>query len=66
MEAFTTGKISTPDLNDAQEPKNEARQKYVSEFYYHWHRSHQLRSLTLWDSKRNMELEADLEDIIRG
>ena len=66
VETFMIGKISTLDLNDAQNSKDEARQKHISELYYYWYYFYQLRSLTLWDFERNMELEADFEDIIKG
>ena len=57
---------NTLDLNDAQNSKDDARQKHISELYYYWYYFYQLRSLTLWDFERNMELEADFEDIIKG
>lgn len=66
VETFMIGKISTLDLNDAQNSKDEARQKHISELYYYWYYFYQLRSLTLWDFERNAELEADFEDIIKG
>lgn len=66
VETFMIGKISTLDLNDAQNSKDEARQKHISELYYFWYYFYQLRSLTLWDFEQNTELEADFEDIIRG
>ena len=66
IETFLIGKINTLDLNDAQNSKDEARQKHISELYYYWYYFYQLRSLTLWDFERNMELEADFEDIIKG
>lgn len=66
VETFMIGKISTLDLNDAQNSKDEARQKHISELYYYWYYFYQLRSLTLWDFERNTELEADFEDIIKS
>lgn len=66
VETFMIGKISTLDLNDAQNSKDEARQKHISELYYFWYYFYQLRSLTLWDFEQNAELEADFEDIIKG
>ena len=65
VETFMIGKISTLDLNDAQNSKDAARQKHVSELYYYWYYFYQLRSLTLWDFERDVELEADFEDIVR-
>lgn len=65
VETFMIGKISTLDLNDAQNSKDEARQKHISELYYYWYYFYQLRSLTLWDFEQNAALEADFEDIVR-
>lgn len=65
VETFMIGKISTLDLNDAQNSKDEARQKHISELYYYWYYFYQIRSLTLWDFERNTKLEADFEDIVR-
>ena len=66
VETFMIGRISTLDLNDAQNSKDEARQKHISELYYYWYYFYQLRSLTLWDFERNTELEADFEDIVKS
>ena len=65
IETFLIGKINTLDLNDAQNSKDEARQKRISELYYYWYYFYQIRSLTLWDFRTNTELEADFDDIIR-
>lgn len=65
IETFLIGKISTLDLNDAQNSKDEARQKYISEMFYYWSYFYQLRSLTLWDFERDAELEVDFEEIIK-
>lgn len=66
VETFLIGQISTLDLNDAQNSKDEARQKHISELYYYWYYFYQIRSLTLWDFERNCELEADFEDIVKS
>lgn len=65
VETFMIGQISTLDLNDAQNSKDEARQKHISELYYYWYYFYQIRSLTLWDFERNNELEADFEEIVK-
>ena len=65
VETFMIGKISTLDLNDAQNSKDEARQKHISELYYYWYYFYQIRSLTLGDFERNTEFEADFEDIVK-
>ena len=65
IETFLIGKINTLDLNDAQNSKDEARRKHISELYYYWYYFYQIRSLTLWDFQANTELEADFEEIVR-
>lgn len=66
IETFMIGKISTLDLNDAQQSKDEARRKHISELYYYWYYFYQLRSLTLWDFEQGTELETDFEAVIKG
>lgn len=65
VETFMIGKISTLDLNDAQNSKDEARQKHISELYSYWYYFYQLRSLTLWDFERNEALEVDFEAVVK-
>ena len=65
IETFLIGKINTLDLNDAQNSKDNARQKRISELYYYWYYFYQIRSLTLWDFGTNTELDADFDDIVR-
>lgn len=65
VETFMIGRISTLDLNDARDSKDEARQQHISELYYYWYYFYQIRSLTLWDFERNTELEADFEAVIK-
>ena len=65
VETFMIGRISTLDLNDAQQSKDEARQTHISELYSYWYYFYQLRSLTLWDFERNEELTTDFEAVIK-
>ena len=65
VETFMIGRISTLDLNDARDSKDEARQQHISELYCYWYYFYQIRSLTLWDFERNTALEADFEDVVR-
>lgn len=53
IETFLIGKINTLDLNDAQNSKDQARQKHISELYNYWSYFYQIRSLTLWDFERD-------------
>lgn len=64
IETFLIGKINTLDLNDAQNSKDQARQKHISELYNYWSYFYQIRSLTLWDFERDTELEVDFEIVI--
>ncbi|MDR0988845.1 MAG: TolC family protein [Prevotellaceae bacterium] len=65
VETFLIGKISTLDLNDARDSKDDARRRHITELYSFWYYFYQLRSLTLWDFERNTELEADFDDIVK-
>ena len=65
VETFMIGKISTLDLNDARDSKDEARQQHISELYSYWYYFYQIRSLTLWDFERDEALEADFEAVVR-
>ena len=65
IETFLIGKINTLDLNDAQNSKDEARQKHISELYNYWSYFYQIRSLTLWDFERGTKLEVDFEEVIK-
>lgn len=66
VETFMIGKINTLDLNDAQNSKDEARQKHISELYYYWYYFYQLRSLTLWDFEQDEALEVDFEAVVKS
>lgn len=66
VETFMIGRISTLDLNDARDSKDEARQQHISELYSYWYYFYQIRSLTLWDFERNAPLEADFEAVVRN
>lgn len=66
VETFLIGKISTLDLNDAQNAKDEARQKFINEMYSFWYYYYQIRSLTLWDFQKNTELEVDFEEVVKS
>jgi outer membrane protein TolC len=65
VETFLIGKISTLDLNDAQNAKDEARRKFITEMYSFWHYYYQIRSLTLWDFRKNAALETDFEEVVK-
>lgn len=62
---FLAGSISTLELNDAQESKDAARQRLISQLYNYWYDYYRLRSLTLWDFVRQTDIDADFEAILR-
>ncbi|WP_416349517.1 TolC family protein [Proteiniphilum sp.] len=64
VESFMIGKINTLDLNDAQLSKDNARAKYVSEMHLYWYYLYQLRSLTLHDFGKGMDMDAEFERLI--
>lgn len=65
VESFMIGKINTLDLNDAQLSKDNARAKYVSEMHLYWYYLYQLRSLTLFDYERGMDIDAEIDRLVR-
>jgi outer membrane protein TolC len=66
VETFMIGKISTLDLNDSQNSKDEARQKHVNQLYSFWYYYYRLRSLTLWDFNENRSIDADFDKIVKN
>ena len=65
IETFMIGKINILDLNDAQQSKDDARQKHIEELYYYWNYFYNIRSLTLYDFQHNRTLDAEFEEIVR-
>ena len=66
VKTFMIGKISTLNLNDSQENKDDARQEYISAMFYYWFYYYQLRSLTLWDFENDCDINADFDKIINN
>ena len=65
VETYLVGMISTLDLNDSRNKKDEARREYVNELYLFWLYYYQIRSLTLWDYQGNRGIEMDIENYIK-
>lgn len=65
IETFRVGKISILDLNDAQNSKDNARQKHIQELYSYWNYYYNIRSVTLYDFLNDRNLDVDFEEIIR-
>lgn len=65
IETFMIGKINILDLNDAQQSKDDARQKHIEELYYYWNYFYNIRSVTLYDFQKDNTLDAEFEEIVR-
>ncbi|WP_293674487.1 TolC family protein [uncultured Parabacteroides sp.] len=65
IETFMIGKINILDLNDAQQSKDEAKQKHIQELYDYWSYYYNIRSVTLYDFINDRTLDADFEEIVR-
>lgn len=65
IETFMIGKINILDLNDAQQSKDDARQKHIEELYYYWNYFYNIRSVTLYDFQHDRTLDAEFEEIVR-
>lgn len=65
VETFMIGKISTLELNDAQNRKDEARRAYINQLFYYWYYYYQLRSVTLWDFRSGSGIDAEIEKMVR-
>lgn len=66
IETFLVGKIDILDLNDAQNAKDDAKQKHIEELYNYWYYFYNIRSLTLYDFMNNCNLDAEFEKIVRN
>lgn len=65
IETFMIGKINILDLNDAQQSKDDAKQKHIQELYGFWSYFYNVRSVTLYDFQNDRNLDADFEEIVR-
>ena len=64
IETFMIGKINILDLNDAQQSKDDAKQKHIQELYGFWSYFYNVR-VTLYDFLNDRNLDADFEEIVR-
>lgn len=65
VETFLVGRISTLDLADAQQNKDQARSTMLNELYRYWYYHYQLRSVTLYDFGAGTPVETDIEEALR-
>lgn len=61
---YLIGRISTLDLNDSRQRKDEAARVYVNELFRYWSYWYQLRSLTLHDFENGGDINADISRIL--
>ncbi len=61
---YVMGKSTVLDLNASIEEKDAARRSYLSALHPYWSLYFTLRSLTLYDYRSNMPLEADYEALV--
>lgn len=66
VQTYMIGKISTLDLNDSQNKKDEAMRQYVTELYKFWSYWYQIRSLTLYDYEHRDNITADIERLVKN
>ncbi len=64
VQTYLIGRISTLDLNDSQNKKDESLRRYIDELYKYWSYWYQLRSLTLYDYENGSDITADIAKLI--
>ncbi len=62
---YVMGKSTVLDLNASIDEKDAARRSYLSTLHTYWSLYFTLRSLTLYDFRRNAPLEADYEGLVK-
>lgn len=60
VETYLIGMISTLDLNDSQQRKDESMRNYINELYLFWNYWYQIRSVTLYDYQSKEKIDADI------
>lgn len=65
VQTYLIGMISTLDLNDSQQRKDESMRNYINELYRFWSYWYQLRSLTLYDYQTGGLIDSDIERYLK-
>ena len=65
VQTYMIGEISTLDLNDSQNRKDQSMRQYINELYKFWSYWYQLRSLTLYDYASQSDINADIERLVK-
>ena len=64
MQRFLIDKISITDMNNAQNDRDSAKQRYISALSNYWNFYYTLRQTTLYDLLKNEPLEVDYDMLI--
>lgn len=64
VETYMIGMISTLDLNDSQQRKDESMRNYINELFLLWNYWYQIRSITLYDYQANTRIDNDVSRYI--
>lgn len=64
VQTYMIGMISTLDLNDSQQRKDESMRNYINELYLLWNYWYQIRSITLFDYQANTPIDNDVSRYI--
>jgi len=62
---YFLGKISVTDLNIAQKSNDQARLNYLSSLQTYWESYFQLRKNTLFDFKKNTQIDVNFEELLK-
>lgn len=65
VQTYMIGEISTLDLNDSQNRKDQSMRQYINELYKFWSYWYQLRSLTLYDYANRSDINADIDRLVK-
>ncbi|MDE6283620.1 MAG: TolC family protein [Muribaculaceae bacterium] len=65
VETYLIGMISTLDLNDSQQRKDESMRNYINELYIYWNYWYQIRSVTLYDYQADTPIDNDVARLVK-
>ena len=65
VQTYLIGAISTLDLNDSQQRKDESMRAYINELYLFWNYWYQIRSVTLYDYQSQTLIDNDVARYIQ-
>lgn len=65
IEIFVAGQIGMLELNDAQQAKDNARQRRIAELHLYWNYYYRLRAETLHDFSGQAPIDLEVEKLVR-